>query len=60
MLELRVEKVSFFTPFCLQILPVAFEHLYEIKNKCQPSEGKAANMFFSFPFFASEGVGDYK
>lgn len=51
MLELRVEKVFFSTPPLSPGFACSFWHLYKIKNKCQPSGGKAAGVLFSFLSF---------
>lgn len=59
MLELGVEKVSFFTPFCLQILPVAFDIYIRSKTNVSRVKGKQPTCSFLI-FFFLEGVGDYK
>lgn len=55
MLELRVEKVFFFAPLCLQVLPVAFDIYIRSKTNVSRVEERQP-AFFSF----YEGVGAYK
>lgn len=57
MLELRVEKVSFFTALCLQILPVAFDIYIRSKTNVSQVKGKQSTCYFLFFFFSLRRCG---
>lgn len=63
MLELGSGEGLLFAPFCLQVLPVAFDISIRSKTNVSRVEGKQpaySFLFFSYFFFFLEVVGAYK